>query len=179
MQRREERWTKGPVGSFGENSCGVFIVFYCACLVLNPVPSLTEAETAELSCTSLLPCGLKRPRRAPSCRRQELRSPSGCPRPPGLFGWCFCVFSGLLTQRCPGCWGSSLVTLRLFIFYGPLGANSALALHETHVCARVSECECVGGDTEAHRRLLHEETSVFSPASRVSDVLLQGSHFFK
>lgn len=59
------------------------------------------------------------------------------------------------------------------------GASSALALHETHMCASVSECEReAGGHTEARRRLLHGETSVFGRTSRVSDVLLQGSHFF-
>lgn len=122
---------------------------------------------------------------APSCRRPiqrgnlEALRPSCCFRFPDLVGWCFCVFSGLLTQRCPGCGGSSPVTFRLFVFSGPLGESSALALHETHVCASVSECEReAGGHTEARRRLLHGETSVFGRTSRVSDVLLQGSHFF-
>lgn len=37
------------------------------------------------------------------------------------------------------------------------------------MCACVSECECeAGGHTEARRRLLHGETSVFSRTSRVS-----------
>lgn len=50
----------------------------------------------------------------------------------------------------------------------------------SHTCA----CVCLsasarpGGHTEAHRRLLHGETSVFCRTSTVSDVLLLGAHFF-
>lgn len=51
-------------------------------------------------------------------------------------------------------------------------------MRHTCVCVRLSVSMRPGGHAEARRRLLHGETSVFCRTSMVSDVLLQGTHFF-
>ena len=82
-----------------------------------------------------------------------------------------------LGSRVPWLWGLKPCGL---VASGSLVGPSHARPFMRHMCGCVHLSGSVrpGGHAEARQRLLHGETSVFCRTSTVSDVLLQGTHFF-